>query len=798
MGSAASAPPVLDQPALFFSTYLGGSDDEADWLYGDVVGIAVDAAGNTYVTGTTHSADFPVTGNQTLNGNQDVFVTKLSPAGDVVYSTHVGGPCDDIGRDIAVDAAGNAYVTGRANAGFCPQGVEPGVLVAKLGPTGSLVYSFVFGGTFADSSIGEGIAVDAAGNAYVTGPANSDSRDFPTTPGAFRTVSCDDVWHGADGFVAKVDPSGTALVYATYLCGTGDDDPRDIAIDAAGNAYVAGSTSSADFPTANALEPTYHSASDGRTGFVAKLSPDGARLVYSTYFGGSAWDAIGGLALDAQTNVYVTGSTTSVDFPTTPGVLQAEPGYRLCVPSGPCSDAFVAKLDPSGAAIVYSTYLFGELDDAGSAIAVDGAGNAYVVGTTHSRYFPLRDAFQTTGGDTFDAFIAELNADGTRLVYGSYLGGNVSTSLLQGWDEGYAVAVDAAGDAFVAGTTQSNDFPTTPGAFQPALGGGGCDAIGLACRDAFVTRITRSGAAVTPLISLTAAPIDVAVDGTITATWAGIPAPGADDELALFPLGSWAGHYDAVATWSTGARAAASQVLSLPAELPPGTYELRLLTPDPDYFFQPTVVARTEPIRVSTMPPTSTTTTRPSTTTVPPTTTTHTTTSTTSSSTTSKPTTTIRPSSTSSSIPPTTTSTTPPSTTPCEGDATACDDGDTCTDDTCVPGQGCASTPASGFASVVCTCRRSTPDACADDQLPPSIARRQAKVCTLFDAAAETQSVRRLKRSATALVGAMDVVSKARRKGKISTGCADALTSRLHDERSRVADLLATFDLATQ
>ena len=545
-------------------------------------------------------------------------MTKFSPTGAVIFSTYVGGPCDDIGRAITVDAAGNAYITGRTNAGVCLSGPPPGVLVAKLGPTGAVVYSFVFGGSLADSSIGQGIKVDAAGQAYVTGLAASSSRDFPVTPGAFRTTPCEDVWDTADGFVAKINAAGTALVYSTYLCGTGNDSPNGIAIDAAGNAYVAGSTTSPDFPSVNALQPSLGSA-DGANGFVSKLSADGAHLVYSTYLGGSGDDAIGGIALDGDGNVYVTGETTSTDFPTTPGVVQEQAGYRLCVPIGPCTDAFVTKIDPSGSALVYSTYLYGELDDGGSGVAVDAAGNAYVVGTTGSQFFPILDAFQPARGGVFDAFVAKLAPDGTELAYSSYLGGSQSAgSLITGWNEGTAIALDAAGSAYVVGSTQAADFPTTPGAFQNHLGGGGCNSIGLACRDAFVARITPGGAGVVPDISLGVTPADAAPGGPLTATWAGIPAPTASDVLSLYLLGSGelgiAPDRPALTSWPTGGAAGGTLVLTLPPALLPGTYELRLLNPDPNSYNQLTAIARSEPIRVggsATSQPTTTTTTLP-------------------------------------------------------------------------------------------------------------------------------------------------------------------------------------------
>jgi hypothetical protein len=769
---AAASPGQAGRP-LAFSTYLGGSGDEADWSWGSVVAIAVDAAGNSYVTGTTGSPDFPTTpGNDGPLQGEDAFVTKLSPSGEVIYSTRVGGVCDDVARAIAVDAAGNAYITGRANGGFCPVGVEPGVLVAKLDPTGTLDYALVFGGAIADTSIGQGIAVDPAGNAYVTGVANASPREFPTTAGTFRTQSCDDVWGTGDGFVAKVDAAGTGLLYATYLCGTGNDSPNGIAIDATGAVYVAGTTDSHDFPTVDALQPDFPSP-DGISGFITKLSPDGGQLVYSTYLGGSTDDAINGIARDALGNLYVTGETASEDFPTTPGVVQERPGARLCVPIGPCTDAFVTKLDPSGGKIVWSTYLYGELDDAGSGIGVDGAGNVFVVGTTASWHFPVLRPLQPIVGGTFDAFVVELSADGTHLVYSSPLGGSTTAlGLLKGWDEGSSIAVDAAGNAWVAGTTQSDDFPTTPGAFQTGLGGGGCDAIGLACRDAFVTRIDANRSAVTPSIRLSAAPRDIVPGGTLTATWAGMPAPTASDRIDLWVLGGGGVLGGAAASWPTGGIGNGTLQLRLPPDLGTGTYELRLMTPDPDYFDQPTAVAESEPIRVAAAPPTTTSsTTSTSSTTVPSTSTTS-------------PTTTLHP---------TTTTTLPPAALCETAGLSVCDDGDPCTVDACVAGVGCVSAPASGLASVTCTCRRVDPPACDGAGLPPSVVTRQRRVCGLFDGAAAsadpTLARRRLRRAVRNLKDALASLSRARRKG-LSDGCARALDAGLRDAKSRAEELL--------
>src|SRR5437899_3019675 len=328
----ASRPLIID-PVLFYSTYLGGS--------GDDIGnsIAVDAAGNAYVTGQIQSTNFPTTlgaFQTTSSGGADIFATKLDPTGSgLVYSTYLGGSGFDAGLGIAVDAAGNAYVTGGTFSTDFPttlgafQTTSSGgndAFVTKLNPTGSaLLYSTYLRGAF-----GESIAVDAAGNAYVAGIARP--TDFPTTLGAFQTA-------GGGAFVTKVSPTGTGLAYSTRLGGvSGGDGGQGVAVDAAGNAYVTGGTDSTDFPTtANAFQPAYGGGPEDA--FVAKLNPTGSALIYSTYLGGSGDDIGFGIALDTlpNPNAYVTGSTSSANFATTPGAFQAVFG------GGP-EDAFVAKI----------------------------------------------------------------------------------------------------------------------------------------------------------------------------------------------------------------------------------------------------------------------------------------------------------------------------------------------------------------------------------------------------------------------------------------------------------------------
>lgn len=669
---ALGAPAVA--AVLTYSTYLGGTSDDSEVLYHGGAKVAVDPAGNVYVAGATPSVDFPTTpgAERTSHGGLDVFVTKLSPTGRVLYSTYLGGPCDDVARDVAVDAAGNAYVTGRIYGGAnCYVGIESGVLVAKLDPNGGVVWASKFGGRLADDSIGQAIAVDAAGQAYVAGVANSATHDFPTTPGDFGTTECANVYSFAgDAFVAKLSADGSTLLYSKILCGQGDDSPSGIAVDAAGVAYVAGSTGSSDFPMVNAFQPTRRNGSVAVTGFVAALAPDGSHLLYSTYLGGSENDWLLDVAVDAQGNAFVTGETESDDFPTTPGVLQERAGNRHCIMT--CTDAFVTKIAPSGSALVYSTYLAGNLDDAGASIAVDAAGQATVVGTTVSSLFPVRDAFQPVASTIADAFVTKLSADGSRIIYSSYLGGSHSgQGLRNGWDAGWGIALDGTGNAWLAGYTESYDFPTAGNPFQPQIADGGIyDVYGNVQGDVFVAKVT-GGPGIAPPVRVTVTPGETAPGATVDAAWSGTPLPAADDSLQLSALGSPFGDpRDILASWWTGGTAAGALPLALPVDLPAGWYEMRLVgKPTADSL--PAVLGRSEPFHVggtppsttstTTAPPTTTTTHAPTTTTthVPTTTTTHVPTTTTSSSST----TTSRPTTTTTHVPTTTTTSTRPSTT---------------------------------------------------------------------------------------------------------------------------------------
>jgi hypothetical protein len=463
---------------LVYSTYIGRSNGEVGYA------IAVDGSGYAYVTGFTDSPDYDVTPGafQTTNGGRwDVFVTKLNATGTaLVYSTYIGGSGSDVGRAIAVDGSGNAYVTGTTSSPNYD--VTPGafqttkeayfdVFVTKLNATGTaLVYSTYIGGSNGD--VGYGIAVDGSGNAYVTGV--TDSPDYDVTPGAFQTTKSTTTLYETDVFVTKLNATGTALVYSTYIGGSGGDEGHGIAVDGSGNAYVTGWTFSTNYDVTPGAFQTTNGGS--RDVFATELNETGTALVYSTYIGGSGGDEGKAIAVDGSGNAYVTGYTESTDYDVTPGAFQTT--------NGGSRDVFVTKLNATGTALVYSTYIGGSGGDEGNAIAVDGSGNAYVTGrTTSPDYDVTPGAFQTTNGGGEDVFVTKLNATGTALVYSTYIGGS-------GNDWGNAIAVDGSGNAYVTGRTSSTNYDVTLGAFQATNGGGA---------DVFVTKVCHP-------ITLTSAP----------------------------------------------------------------------------------------------------------------------------------------------------------------------------------------------------------------------------------------------------------------------------------------------------
>lgn len=476
-GAPAAGPAAASD--LIFGTYLGRSRDDV------ARGLVVDAAGALYVAGYTYSADFPVTTgafSRTLAGSADAYIAKLAADGSrLEYLTFLGGSDNDQANGLAVDATGRAFVVGTTRSRDFPttagafqrvrgggEDFESDAFVAALNQSGTaLIYATYLGGAGEDRGLG--IAVDAAGNAYAVGQTRS--ADFPTTPnGVQRTFG-----GVADGFVAKLGPSGFALGYATYLGGSGLDEIKAIAVDGTGSAHVAGTTFSSNLPvTPGSFLPVYNGFADA---FVAKLAPFGNSLTYLSYLGGGGDEKLFGLAIDGAGAAYLTGQTRSTNFPTTPGVHR-----RSLSGSG---DAFVTKVSADGRRLVYSTFLGGFGDEWAEAVAVDRDGNAHVTGSTSSDAFPATArAVQPARAASYDAFAATLNATGAVVLYGTFLGGARD-------DVGTSIGVGPTGDLYVAGYTGSIDFPTTARSYQP-LGGGGIYPI-----DAWAARI-RTGLTVIP------------------------------------------------------------------------------------------------------------------------------------------------------------------------------------------------------------------------------------------------------------------------------------------------------------
>jgi hypothetical protein len=451
-------PLVIDPLVLGYSTYLGAGG-AIDVAYG----IAAGDSGHAYVVGETRSVKFPATDgafDETYNeGTFDAFVGKLNEDGSaLVYATYLGGTGPDTGRDIGVDSAGHAYVTGSTWSSDFPAtsgAFDPthnsnhtyaDVFVTKMSPDGSgLVYSSFVGGRNTD--FGNAIAVDVNGSAYVTG--STDSSNFPVTPGAL-----DMSYNGGlqDTFVAKLDPAGGALAYASYLGGSDNDVGSGIAVSTVGDAFLTGFTRSLDFPTTPSAFDESHNGG-GANAFITKLTPNGSSLAYSTYLAGS--DGAGGddIAVDSNGNAYVVGTTSSEDFPVTPGAYDT---FKAVIDG---SDGFLTKFNSTGSALVYSTYLSAG-SDSGNALALDTELNAYVTGTAGVGLDTTPDSFDKTyNGGSDDAYIMKLNAVGSALVYSSYIGG---TNSDHGWD----MAVDENGNAIVAGDTFSGNYPTTPDAFK--------------------------------------------------------------------------------------------------------------------------------------------------------------------------------------------------------------------------------------------------------------------------------------------------------------------------------------------
>ena len=462
--------PLIIDPKLDYSTFYGGTSNDGGLrtsLRGEIEqrdSVTVDTNGNAYVTGYTQSHDFRVTSGvyQTTAGglgnatDQDAFVLKLNPAGSSpVWATYLGGLGDDAGDAIAVDASGNVVVTGftestnfPTTAGAFNTGppVSFDAFVTKLNSDGSaLIFSTYFGGNDVDQAMG--VAMDSAMNVYITGGTASDN--FPTTPGVVNTTN---IAGGGTNtiFVAKLKPDGSAPIYSTYYGGGSEADGHSIAIDSDGNAYVIGHTSATNFPTSTGAFQTARTG--GEEAVIVKLNPTATGVIFSTYFGGSSNEFGNFIAVnDTTRNITFTGQTASTNLPITSGAANTTKIGG--------TDAFVAEMNPAGSALIYSTYYGGTGDDFGVGLALDPSGDAYVAGYTASSNFRVTsDAFQKTyGGGAFDPFLLRLNPSGSSPVYSTYFGGSAE-------DDAFGIALDLSGNAYVVGSTFSNNFPNTTGA----------------------------------------------------------------------------------------------------------------------------------------------------------------------------------------------------------------------------------------------------------------------------------------------------------------------------------------------
>jgi Bacterial Ig-like domain (group 3)/MBG domain (YGX type)/Bacterial Ig-like domain (group 1)/Beta-propeller repeat len=479
LGSYDHTRPLIIDPVLVYSTYLGGSGGGGYEGSGDMgEGIAVDSEGSAYVVGSTPSADFPVTDGayQTTSSSIRAFITKFNSTGTaVIYSTFLGGSVSDSGAAIALDAENNAVITGQTSSPDYPvtsgaySTTYASLFVTKLNAAGSgLIYS-----TFIGNGSGSAIALDANRNAYVTG--STSASDFPVTKGAFQTKYLGSSTDSTSAFVTEVNPAGAALVYSTYLGGSGvphtnvgcpGDSGSGIAVDSSGDAYMTGTACSNNFPVTSGAYQTINNAFQYgySNAFVTKLNSTGTSEVYSTYLGGSIWNINGvtepagssasAIQIDSSGNSYVGGSTNETDFPVTAGVLPKVGNFA--------SAGFVSKLNPAGTALIYSTYLGGYITFL-NALVVDANGYVYAAGEATAGAIPeSTDSVDTLFDGRYAAFVVKMNPTATALDFGTLL----RVGGAGGWDGVNALAIDGEGSVYVTGFVIGSALPTTDGAFQ--------------------------------------------------------------------------------------------------------------------------------------------------------------------------------------------------------------------------------------------------------------------------------------------------------------------------------------------
>jgi hypothetical protein len=467
--------PLLIDPVLSYSTLAGGSNQEF------AGGIAVDSSGNTYIAGYTFSKDLPTTAgalDRTCDPSPgcasfgDAFVAKLTSRGTRIWVTYLGGDLDDRAQGVALDLAGNVYVTGHTESddfpGFAldpaPNGSTPSfIFVTKINPAGTQI---LYSARFCWSCLVSAIAVSRGGAAFVGG--FTVGKTLQGTAGAFQPSAPDcaapdaDVNPCPEALVEKLNAAGDAIVYATYLVGTLNSTISDIVVDSSGNAYVTGTTNASDFPTtAGSFMPTY--GGGHYAAFLAKFNSTGSSLVYSTFLTGNSPAARSygyGVGLDSSNNAYVVGAASG-GFPVTSGAYQR-------VIKGTW-DAFVTKVNSAGSGLGFSTLLGGTNNEIATSVAVTPSGAAYVIGGTASSDFPTTmTGFQRVLRGASDYFVTKVASGGNVLSYSTYFGGSRADADTTPFIFPFAKSRITLGpfqNAYVTGTTNSTDFPTTPGAF---------------------------------------------------------------------------------------------------------------------------------------------------------------------------------------------------------------------------------------------------------------------------------------------------------------------------------------------
>ncbi len=445
---------------LEWSTFLGGSSDDSGYA------VAVDSTGCVYVTGRAGGSSFPTQSgyDESFNGDMDSFVTKFESSGaGIVYSTFIGGSGGENSYNLLVNNGGEAYVAGNTNSSDFPTTTgaydrsyhaASDIVVFKLNAAGNgLSFSTLLGGNANECAYG--LVLDSSGNVYISGI--TDSTNFPVTTGSHQGYY--------DAYVCKFDADCSDLLYAMYIGGNASERAYGLAVDSAGCAYAAGWTQSENFPTTSGA---YDASLGGDTdSFIAKVNSAGTGLVYSTYLGGSGDDYGTAALVDASGCVYVSGATGSAGLATS-GAYQETKASS--------SDAFVAKLDADGSDLEFFTYLGGNGSDGNSHIAFDSSGDIIVTGDTESSDFPVTaGTYQCLCGGETDVFVCRLDSGGSDLEYSTYLGGSDYDNA------GWKTEIDDSGCVYVAGYTESSDFPVTSGAWDETQNGGG---------DAFVTKLS--------------------------------------------------------------------------------------------------------------------------------------------------------------------------------------------------------------------------------------------------------------------------------------------------------------------